>query len=138
MTDRLTTVIEQIDRLPGHTPATLVAEPISVARPSRSRQDQRNDGAPAYHPQGWGIVAAPTDGPDKARDDDGRWMIRSTIRPPETDAERDAIAQAMAAKWREETRYVHALAADDVREDVARDDQRAAKTEIEARLQEVL
>lgn len=120
MTDKLTTMQSVCAEMPSRHPGVL-AEAITATRRSRSRSDKSIIGAVAIHPRGVGIIRE-----SRKVCDDGDWILVDTLSPPETDAERDAVAASMASRWDESLSAVSMGGADDDRTAGAHETRRQA------------
>lgn len=110
MKDKLTTILSAHAELPSRHSVALLTEAITACRPSRGRNDTAPIGGIATHPRGYGIIR------DSHKEcDDGDWLVVTTIGPPETDDERNAIAMSMARKWDESLSAVSMGGPDDDR-----------------------
>ena len=89
-----------------------VVEAVRVSRPSRSRSDTVRGGAIGTTSSKIGYVAAP----EKYTTDGDNYRVGWTLRPPQNDAEREALDKSMLTAWVEKSLSGASLAPSDDRD----------------------
>ena len=111
----------------------LLTDSTGASRLSRGKNDTVQPGAVVSTQSGYAICAAARKEMDHDREE---WMIRMSLRRPETADEIMRIAKAMSRDWQETTRHIALLDADDYRQQAQRDQSSALRAEFVQRLTE--
>lgn len=128
-------VMTEISRQPSRTPMIVRSATGTATRRSRGKSDSATKGAISYTGgAGYGVIESSR----KERDHDDDWVIAMQVRPPQTDAERLAIARAMVARWTEESAFRTIHGPDDERDRAAWDAAAALNREIAENLKTLI
>ena len=111
----------------------LLTDSTAATRRSRGRSDTVQPGTVVSTQSGYAICAAARKEMDHQSEE---WMIRMTLRRPETGAEIMRVAAAMSRDWQETTRHIALLDADDHRQQSQRDHASTLRAEFVRRLAE--
>lgn len=125
-------VIEAAVAVPSRKTIALT-DSTGASRRSRSRTDGVAVGAVVSTQSGYAICASSWKEMDHDRDE---WMIRMTLRHPESEDEIMRVAKAMSRDWQETTRHIALLDADDHRLQSERDTKSTIRADFVRRLTE--